>query len=388
MRKKILFIISNLETGGVSKAMTSLMNVIDRERYDVSLMILSPTGTFMELLPPDLRLITNPVWSALNSRLSGFSRLLKSGYYWLAIRHLIRLVVSRFSKAKAGVMIAHSMPALDEEFDAIVDFNGQQQLYYMVDKLKAKKKITFFHNDYKKWPYYYKSDKKYYGHVDKIFTVSQACLESLKSVFPEYIHKMEVMENISSVTLIYKLASTTPTPNIMDVQKFKILTVGHLCDRKGTHWAIEAAALLKKCGIEFHWYFLGKDTNPEFYSALIAKYELTDYITRLGTHANPYPFIKQADLIVHTAKFEGKSIALDEAKLLCKPIVVTNFSTVHDQFEDGVNASICEMDPESIANSIIELFKQENKRQKYINNLTNSLKDNSTEIEKIYLSID
>lgn len=59
-------------------------------------------------------------------------------------------------------MIAAMMPALDEEFDTIVDFNGQQLLYYMVNKLKARKKITFFHSDYDKWPYYYRIDKKYF----------------------------------------------------------------------------------------------------------------------------------------------------------------------------------------------------------------------------------
>lgn len=60
MKKKILFIISNLETGGVSKSLTSLVNVIDRYRYDVALMIVSPCGAFMQLLPQGLRLITNP----------------------------------------------------------------------------------------------------------------------------------------------------------------------------------------------------------------------------------------------------------------------------------------------------------------------------------------
>lgn len=139
--------------------MTSLLNVIDRKRYDVSLMIVSPTGPFMELLPKDLRLITNPVWSALTDRVKGVWRLLKMGHPMLAIGHCARLAVSMFSKAKAAEMIASMMPGIDEEFDTIVDYNGQQQLYYMVSKLHARKKVTFFHSDYAKWPYYYSADK-------------------------------------------------------------------------------------------------------------------------------------------------------------------------------------------------------------------------------------
>jgi glycosyltransferase involved in cell wall biosynthesis len=51
----------------------------------------------------------------------------------------------------------------------------------------------------------------------------------------------------------------------------------------------------------------------------------------LGEKANPYPYINQCDIYVQTSRYEGKSIAIDEAKCLLKPIVVTNFPTVFDQ---------------------------------------------------------
>lgn len=50
MKKKILFIVGTLDSGGVSKSMISLLNTIDKEAYDVSLLITNPTGLFMELL--------------------------------------------------------------------------------------------------------------------------------------------------------------------------------------------------------------------------------------------------------------------------------------------------------------------------------------------------
>ena len=87
-------------------------------------------------------------------------------------------------------------------------------------------------------------------------------------------------------------------------------------------------------------------------------------------------------------QFEGKSIALDEAKLLCKPIVVTNFSTVHDQFQDGMNGSVCEMNPVAIANAIEMLIRNKNLRKKYIDYLKKNGVDNTSEIDKIYKLID
>lgn len=381
-----MFIISNMETGGVSKSMASLMNVFDRRRYDVSLMITSPKGAFMELLPRDLRTITNPVWSALYS-FRGVGYLLKKGHLILALGSMLRLMLSALGcKVAAARLIARMMPAIDEEFDTIVDYNGQQQLYYMVDKLKSRKKVTFFHSDYAKWPYYYKTDKKYFGKVDRIFTISDVCVDSLCKFFPEHLHKIGKMENILSLDIIDRLADEAVED--MKDGKYKLLTVGHVCENKGFLWAVEAASILKRRGVDFHWYFLGSVSKPEGYKSLIEKSGVSDCITLLGIRTNPYAYMSRADVIVHPSKFEGKSIALDEAKLLCKPVVVTNFTTVGDQFTDGVNASICEMSPESIANAVEKLLNDKRLQEKYKANLKDERSDNSSEVEKLYTIID
>lgn len=388
-KKKILFIISNLETGGVSKSMTSLMNIVDRDRYDVALMIISPTGAFMELLPSDLRIITNPIWTALTGRIKGTLCLIKTGHPILAIGNMVRLIVGRFNKALAGQMIAAMMPGLDEEFDTIVDFNGQQQLYYMVNKLNAKKKITFFHNDYKKWPYYYSADKKYFPKVHSVWTISDICVSSLKDVFPQIKDRIHCMENISSLKLITSLSEQHDRETDC-LQKINntIITIGHVCERKGSHWAIESASILKSRGVNFKWYFLGSVGEPDKYNDLCKKFDVEDRICFLGIKVNPYPYIKAATIVAHTSQFEGKSIALDEAKLLCKPIVVTNFSTVNDQFSDRYNASICQMTPDSIAENIAELLSDSDLRMQYIQNLTNDAHDNTSEIKKLYKVFD
>lgn len=381
-KPKVLFIISNLQSGGVSKSITSLLNVIDRNKYDVSLMAVSYTGIFKELLPDNIRIITNPVWAALTNRFIGVLQLIRLHRPFLALGHLARLALSTFSKAYSGRMIAAMMPTIDEEFDTIVDFNGQQQLYYMVDKLKARKKVTFFHSDYDKWDYYYTADKSYYPKVDKIFTISQKCVESLQRRFPDAASKVECMENINSLDLMLKLSEELIDD--FDYNKISLLTIGHISDLKGSHWAIEAAHLLKEKGLEFNWYFIGGCTNLPHYRNLVDKFHLESQIHFLGTKVNPYPYIKHATIIVHPSQFEGKSIALDEARLLCKPVVVTNYSTVHDQFTNRYDATICEMTPESIANAAMELLTDRTLSTLYIGNLRHNVRDNSSEIEKLY----
>ena len=227
-----------METGGVSKSMTSLLNIIDTSLYNVSLLLISPTGELMTLLPKNINVITNPILTALTSRVDGFIQLIKLGKPLLALGHVIRLILSLIDKSLAGRFLAYLMPVVNDKYDAIIDYNGQQQLYYMVNKLNAKKKITFFHSDYKKWSYYYNADKKYFPKVDAIFTISDICVDSLKQYFPECSDKIYLMENISSPTLISKMAQEDV--EIPQHTGFLLATIGHICYNKG----IDIAQLL------------------------------------------------------------------------------------------------------------------------------------------------
>lgn len=371
-----------METGGVSKSMVSLINVIDRKKYDITLLIVVPCGILMDLLPDDLKIVTNKDMSLLTKGLYGLLPLFKRGKLWLMLGSMLRLFLSSIDKSSAGWLLAKLYPVIDGEYDIIVDYNGQQQLYYMVDKLEARIKVTFFHSDYEKWSYYYRMDRKYYPKVDAIFTISEKCVDSLKRVFPFASQKIRLMENISSLALIEQMSHKMV--DFPKTTKYRFLTLGHLCQNKGTDLAILAATILQARDINFCWYFIGNTVESQKFMKLAKELKVEQRVVFLGTTPNPYPYIKAVDLFVHTSLFEGKSIALDEAKLLCKPIVVTNFSTVHDQFEDHVNATIVEMTPESIANGIEELLMNQNLQRTYIQNLKEQQRDNVNEVQKLY----
>ena len=384
MRKKVLFIIGTLQSGGVSKSMVSLLTTWDRQRYDTSLLLCCKGGDiYSDRLPKDVHLIYNPVIEHVMGGVSSAWWLLQHGKVMLALGVLIRLILSRMSKPMAGRLIAKMMPAIDnEEYDLIVDYGGQQMLYYMVDKLRGKKKVSFFHNDYSKWTFYYNADKHYYPRVDHIFSISEICVNALKRFFPNCINKISVMENISSPQLIWKLSEEQAKS--FPINELCLVTVGHICYRKGIDNIIDAVGLLKQQNIDFSWTIVGAVLEPKWIEEIKRK-GLQRYFKFVGIQSNPYPYIRQADIYVHPSRFEGKSIALDEAKILCKPIIVTNFSTVRDQFEDGVNATICAMDGKALARAILNLYEDGLLRQKYIDYLKTHIHDNSSEVQKLYM---
>lgn len=389
MKKKVLFIISNLQSGGVSKSMVSLLNAWDREKYDTSLLLCSKEGdVFGQFLPKDIHILYDERIEFASGGVTTLPSVISSklSVWWkvkLFFGILLRLVLSRLSRAQAGRLIAKLMPAItDDTYDLIVDYGGQQQLYYMVDKLNGKKKVTFFHSDYSKWPYYYSADKQYYPKVDHILTISKVCVEALKHYFPDCSDKISMMENISSPEVI-RAQAQVPVDLQLPKKDVVLCSVGHVCYNKGVDLSIEAARLMKEKGINFAWLFVGKILEPELVEK--AKQEgLDDCMMFLGIKANPYPYMQMADIYVQPSRFEGKSISLDEAKILCKPIVVTNFSTVNDQFTDQVNASICQMNSEDLADKIIELASSKELRNSYSHYLQRHIVDNSSEAEKLY----
>ena len=378
--------ISNLDSGGVSKAMVNLLTEIDRERYDITLWVGTPGGLYEDLLPKDIRVIRDRRTALLLAGTRGLIPLLREGHIMLAAGSCVRLLLACFSKAWAGWWLSRLLPRLSREYDVAIDYNGQHQLYYMVDRLQAKNKISFFHNDYSKWTYYYSMDKRYYTKVQHICTISQTCLNSLIRFFPQCAAKLSVIQNIVAPDVVKELSRMNISE--MELQSVALVTVGHVCERKGSDIAIEAAAILKAKGIRFKWYFIGSKKGLTSLENEILEYRLHDELIFLGTRQNPYPYMRRATVIVHPSRYEGKSIALDEAKILCKPIVVTNFSTVRDQFENGVNATICDMTPESLSNAIIDLLQDPDKRNRYSSWLRQHPADNRGSINKLYALID
>ena len=391
MKKKVLFIIGSLQSGGVSKSMVSLLNAWDTEKYETSLLLCCKDGdVFSDYLPKNIQLIYSPVIEHVMGGFSSLKWLLAHGYFLLCLGVLLRLILSRISRPLASELIAKMMPAVsDVHYDLIVDYGGQQLLYYMVNKLSATKKVSFFHSDYSKWSFYYNADKKYYPLVDHIFTISQTCVDSLKHFFPNCTDRVSIMENISSPTIIRQQSLESIGEFKVQVDQMKangntiLCTIGHICRGKGFDFAIEASDILKRNGIHFKWIFIGKVLEENLLK-LIADKKLDDNILLVGIQSNPYPYIGISDIVVHPSRFEGKSIALDEAKILCKPIVVTNFSTVGDQFENGKNGTICEMSGKAVANAIIELINDSSLQDSYRMYLESHIIDNSSEVNKLY----
>ncbi len=104
----------------------------------------------------------------------------------------------------------------------------------------------------------------------------------------------------------------------------------------------------------------------------------------LGKKENPYPYIKACDIYVQPSRYEGKSITVREAQILCKPVIVTNYPTASSQIQDGVDGIIVPMDVDACAQEMVEFIRDKEGQARVVEYLETHDYGNEEEIEKIY----
>ena len=355
--KKILLVIPTLRMGGAEKSLVSLLKALDPQRVSVDLFLFEGDGVLRSEVPEWVRVIeADPVTRAMTLEMrTYFKDLLKGGHLPAAASRLMMTLRSKLA-ARKGVScfgwgsIAKHIPNLEGEYDAAVGYLEGFPDYYVIDKVNAKKKIGWIHIDMtKRIPA--PQESKYYGRLDAIATISDVCRDAFIAHFPDVKDRIRIVENIVLPQEVRDKADAK-TPIEWDNNRIHLVTVGRLDYQKGMDVGARACKVLKDRGIDVCWHVFGKGIMHDEIAVYVAENGLEKSFVLEGLTPNPYPYMKRADLIVQPSRWEGKSIVLDEAKILGKAIVVTNYPSVYDQIEDGVTGIITGMEPEQIADGI------------------------------------
>ncbi len=383
----------SLQAGGAEKCLVNLLNEFDYNKYDVDLLLLNKTGIFLKLVPAEVTILTLQDDFAIFSKnpISSFFSFLSSGKFSLAYSRICFTFKNRFIKNK-GIAEQYSwkdlkkaIPKSQKEYDVAIGFLEKTAIYLTVDCISTKKKIGFINNDYSMLNLDVAFDEPYFKQLDYLFTVSESCEAVLKATFPNLKSKIKMMYNILSEKAIHNLA--VEKTEGLDTE-INLVTLGRLSQQKGFDLAIQAAAILVKKGYNMKWYILGEGEERSVLEQLIKENNLSENFILMGIKENPYPYINNATIYVQPSRFEGKSLAIDEAKILHKPILVTNFTSAKDQIESGVNGLIVPLSEEAIADGIIELVKNQELRNTFISNLKKQNYGTESEIKKLYQIID
>lgn len=386
MKKKILFVIPSLRSGGAEKSLITLLSLFDYEKYDVDLLVFRKDGLFINKVPQQVTVIQD------TKNYEMFDGGTKPAVVYFLKKGKIRSAIDRLKyikcysepditlrEEKKWALLKKQLPRIDGKYDCAVGYLEGNASAFAVE-VNADKKLCYVHSDVKKLGLNKKINGEIFEKSDSIVTVSRACADSLTEEFPTFRDKIAVIENITSPTLIRKEAQDEN--KLYD--NLSVLTIGRFSPPKGIDLAVKACAELKKRGHTFKWYHIGTGELKADIESLVRELGVEKDFVMLGERSNPYPYIDQCDIYVQPSRYEGKSIAIDEAKCLAKPIVTTNFTTVDDQIADGVNGLICQMNETDLADKIERLINDEKLRNNLSENLLKEKAGNEEEIEKFY----
>lgn len=320
-KKQILFVVHQLNTGGVQKALLSVLNALDYDRCAVSLYIRKDRTDLLPQLPPQVKeIFVNRDRTRYYRRpaavkyavLIRLCRLLgKSGErYDAALRAYVTDAKMRYEKKR--------FIWKDRRFDVAVAFMQGQTARFVAEAVSADRKLMMFHVSV---------DEEHELHerilpvFDRILAVNEGCRDLIAAWYPALADRIGYIENYVDAGRVRALAKASPVdrPGAGTV----LCSCGRLSAEKGFDLAVEAAALLRDAGLDYLWYFVGDGPARPALEARIARRGLEEQICITGMLENPYPYIAGADVYVHPSYQEAHSLALIEAMILNRPVVST-----------------------------------------------------------------
>lgn len=390
-KKKIIITMVNLYNGGAEKSLVNLLNEFNFNEYEIDLLLFQKKGLFLSQIPKDVTLLDCPIDLRLlynNPSIDDFKSIKNIK---LILIRIIGIILSKLNiflpyrkkrQVRWKYLFKNSLEKVDKEYDVAIAYIEGEPTYYVCDKINAKKKFVWVHNDYKQTGLDYKLDYEYFKRVDNVVTISDKCLKILQDIYPDIKNKFIHIPNITSSKNIINMSNKqVDFPYTTD--GLKILSIGRLNYQKGFDLAISAAKILKMKNYKFEWYIIGDGELRKKLLRLIKKNKLDKNVFLIGVKENPYAYMKRCDLIVQTSRFEGKSVVLDEAKILNKPVLSTNYDTVYDQLDNSI-AIITEMNDEKIALAIEKVIKEKDLLKEYKENLKTNKYGNEKELIKYY----
>jgi glycosyltransferase involved in cell wall biosynthesis len=370
--KKILFMVSSMNIGGVEKSLLSLLSVIPKKKYDVTLLLLEKKGGFLEYIP-DWVNVEEATWyrDIKPVIMQAPQKTIKNYWNNKQYRKILSFVCTYFISKQLDnrhfyyKQVLKGIPNNTNEYDAAVAYQGPTDIidFYIANKVNASKKMSWMHFDVSKHLINERLYKKLYRKFNKIFAVSNEARNRLVERVPTVEKKTDVFLNIVPLDLIEQMSREVVDFDD-DYKGIKIVTVGRLSREKGQDIAIKVLSRLRKDGYEVRWYCVGEGNHRKEYERMIEENDLRDDFILLGSTPNPYPYIAKADMYVQTSRHEGYCLTLAEAKCLYKPIVTTDFIGAYEQIKDGYDGFIVGCNEDEVYRRIKYLLDNKTERDR------------------------
>ena len=405
MKKRIFIAIHYMEIGGGEMSLIGLLHAIDYSLYDVDLFIYSHQGELMQFIPKEVNILPEiPAYTNIENPIKD---VIRKGFFGIAYARLKTKWQYRRYLKKNGLTDSHEvyrlladnvtphLPSLKKHgtYDLAINYLGMHNV--VLDKVDAKKKLAWIHTDYSRVQVNASENEKNWGAFDNIASISPDVTKAFLSKFPSLENKIVEIENILSSEFVRQRAELIPQKEIekempREEGVINLLSIGRFCEAKNYDNVpdickrINSQLTTHNSQISVRWYIIGWGSDEALIRQKIIEAGMQDYVILLGKKTNPYPYIKACDIYCQPSRYEGKSITVREAQMLCKPVAVTNYATASSQIKEGTDGVIVPMSNSECSKGICEFILNKDLQNKIISYLRNNDMGGGSEIYKLY----
>lgn len=306
---KILFFLSTLGNGGAEKVLVNLVNHMDTQKFDITVMTLFDEGENKEQLAPHIKYL-----SCIKHVKKGLVQLMKC----LTPKKLHDLFIKDYYDIEVSYL----------EGIATRIISGCRN--------PKTKKIAWIHTEFVNEKFVsriyrsFEEARNCYAIFDKVVCVSEQVRERFCSLVVFNSEKVTVQYNTIDSDVIRMLAQEKVSDSSFSQDEFKVIAVGKIIQNKGFDRLARVLKRLVSEDIYPHIYIVGAGEDREKIEKYLEKESLSEYFTFIGYRKNPYQYINKCNLFVCSSYREGFSTATTEALILGIPVLTVDVSGMRE----------------------------------------------------------
>lgn len=341
---KILFFIQCLSykgsLGGAEKVLITLVNNMDKSRFDITVQTLFP-DPFSASLCKDV----------------------KYKYCYPSNNAITELVY----RVEAQLGMVYPLYIKDDYDIEVAYLECDATKVIAASTNKKARKIAWVHKDFEtglsdKQRFVRKTEGKY-KKFDKVVCVSNKCKQSFDTLFSHRFDSMVIYNAIDENEIRQKADNVTST---IKKRKYTICTVGRFSPQKNYPRLLKTCKKLVREGYDFDLWIIGDGILRPQIEKYIRENDLEAVVTLFGFQSNPYPYMKEADLLICSSDFEGFSTFVAEGVILGKPVFTTECSGMHELLDDYDGGTIVKNNDDAFCSGLREYLRNNKKQEIYV----------------------
>ena len=337
---KILFFIETLKAGGAEKVLCDLVNNMDQSKFTITVQTVWKQDSSKYLVPG-----------------------IRYKYMYEAQNAMSR---ARY-RAEAAAGLSYRLHIKDDyDIECAYLEMGPTKIMAQSTNKKAVK-LAWVHCDLKQAvsdiPEFVKKTAPWYAVFDQIVCVSNSTKTSFDDMF-QHRFKSTVLYNVVNDELIRRKAKEELKFGLRH-RKFTILSVGRFAAQKNFMRLLKVHKRFLEEGIDHDLWILGDGPERTMMEDYVRENNLQNSVFMPGFAENPYPYIKEADLLVCSSNYEGFSTFMTEGLILGKPIVSTAVSGTLELFGNSEYGLITKNEDGDFYKGVKRMALEDDLRQKY-----------------------